>query len=218
MGNLAMKVETFQPILEYGIVLSIGERFHNVMTAFGQVMSERAVSCLVQPQVGDMVLLSVDREGNSFILSVLQREPEKGKKTDIVFEGDVNLNIKDGDFSLTADRNISFATDDNMAFVSDRISVHAGRGEALIERFSFIGKIFHSQVKQIKVVANKVENIFRRFTQRLKDSFRFVDDLEEIQTGSTRYLVEDTLNMHSKNAVHMAEEIVTINAEQIHLG
>ncbi|RLG68848.1 MAG: hypothetical protein DRO11_08520, partial [Methanobacteriota archaeon] len=80
------------------------------------------------------------------------------------------------------------------------------------------GKIFNLQVKHIKTVSATVENVCKRLTQRLKDSFRFVKDLEEVQTGSTRYLVEDTLNMHSKNTVLMSEEIVTINGEQIHLG
>ena len=41
---------------------------------------------------------------------------------------------------------------------------------------------------------------------------------EEVQSGSTRYLVEDTLTMQAKNADHTAEEIVRINAEQVHLG
>jgi len=43
-------------------------------------------------------------------------------------------------------------------------------------------------------------------------------DHEEVQTGSTRYLVDTNLTMHSKNAMHVAEEIVTINAGQVHLG
>ena len=63
-----------------------------------------------------------------------------------------------------------------------------------------------------------MDQTVRRLTQRLQDSFRFVKDHDETQAGSTRYLVEDTLTMNAKNAVHMAEEIVTINAEQVHLG
>jgi len=67
-------------------------------------------------------------------------------------------------------------------------------------------------------VADTVDTVYRRLTERLINAVRFVKEDEEVQTGSTRYLVEDTLTMHSKNAVHMAEEIVTINAEQVHLG
>lgn len=218
MDNLARNLDISYVAMEYGKVVSLKEEAYLVRTDFGEVVSEKAVSCLVQPQEGDVVLLTVGSKGESFILSVLKRKNEKKQKTEITFKGNVSFNIKDGEFSLAADKNISLATNENMMLASDKVSVHANKGEASIEKFSFIGNFFHTQVKRFKMVAISVENICRRFTQRVKDSFRFVEDLDEVQTGSARYLVKDTLTMQSKDAVHMAEEIVTINAEQIHLG
>ena len=218
MENLAKKVETLQPCLEYGIVQSGGERLYSVLTSFGEVMSEQAVSCLIQPQAGDTVLLSVDVTDNCFILSVLKRELCEKVRTEILFDGDVDLHVRGGGLSLTSDKDMSFASREGLALASRKISVHADKGVATIGKLSFIGKILQSQVKRIKVIANTVENSFRRLTQRMDDSFRFVKEHEEVQSKSARYLVEDTLTMHSKNAVHMAEEIVAINAEQVHLG
>ena len=209
MQHLAKKEEGLQPYLEYGMVKAEEEQLFTVQTSFGQITAERAFGCLVQPQTADTVLLSIDEDGNCFILSVLIREDKK-RRTELSFRGDVGLTVTDGDLTLSSEQ--------KMAFVSAKIAVHADKGEAVIERFSFVGKVFKSQVKRILVVANSVEHVFRRFTQRLQDSFRFVKDHEEVQTGNTRYLVEDTLTLHAKNANHMAEELVTINAEQIHLG
>jgi len=209
MEHLAKKEESLQPYLEYGIVQAEEEGGFSVQTAFGLVRGERAFGCVVQPQVADTVLLSIDEDGNCFILSVLRREDKK-RRTELSFNGDVGLTVKDGDLTVSSEK--------KMAFASGKIAVHADKGEAVIGKFSFVGNVFKSQVKRIMVVANTVEHIFRRFTQRLQDSFRFVKDHEEVQTGNTRYLVEDTLTMHAKNANHMAEELVTINAEQIHLG
>jgi len=218
MQNLAKETEHPQPCIEYGRILAEGERVYTVLTLFGDVVSEQAVSCLVKPRKGDTVLLSMDTTGNCFILSVLKREACEKTTTELVFNGQVNMHIKDGGLSLTSDKDMNLASREGLAFASQEISIHAEKGKAAIERLSFVGKIFKSQVKQIKAVAHSVENIFHRLTQRLENTFRFVEDHEEIQSRSTRYLVEDTLTMHSKNAVHMAEEIVTINAEQVHLG
>jgi len=218
MQNLAKETEHPQPCLEYGRILAEGENAYMVLTSFGNVMSEQAVSCLVKPRTGDTVLLSMDTTGNCFILSVLKREACEKARTELVFHGQVNMHIKDGGLSLTSDKDMSLASREGLAFASQEISIHAEKGKAAIERLSFVGKVFRSQVKQINVVAHSVENIFRRLTQRLDDSFRFVKEHDEVQSKSTRYLVENTLTMHSKNAVHMAEEIVTINAEQVHLG
>jgi Protein of unknown function (DUF3540) len=210
MEHLARKEEDLQPYLEYGVVQVENESSFTVQTAFGPVQGEQAVGCLVRPVPGDTVLLSVDEAGDCFILCVLRRETGEKARTELSFNGDVDLRVQGGDLTVSSGKRIAFA--------SSKISMHADAGEAVIDKFSFTGRVFRSQVKRILVVANTVEHVFRRFTQRLQDSFRFVKDHEEVQTGNTRYLVEDTLTMHAKNANHMAEELVTINAEQIHLG
>jgi hypothetical protein len=216
MQNLAKEIEYSQPCLEYGRILAEGEGCYTVLTSFGEVMSEQAVGCLVRPRMGDKVLLSMDTTDDCFILSVLRRDVGEKVQTELVFDGQVNLHVKGGGLSLTSDKEMSIASHERLAFASQKISIHADEGKATIERLSFIGRVFQSQVKRIKVVANTVENIFCRLTQRLDDSFRFIKEHDEVQSKSARYLVEDTLTMHSKNAVHMAEEIVTINAEQGH--
>ncbi len=216
MENLASKVEPFQPGLEYGQVVATEAGRFTVRGAWGLVRAEAAASCLVQPQPGDRVLMVTDREAEAYILSVLKRG--RAGRTRLVFDGQVDLKVNGGGFSLAADAGLSLASGDKLDLAADKIAVHADRGQAVIGKISFVAKTLRGRVKRIKMVASSVENTFRRLTQRLQDAFRFVEDQEEIQTGSTRYLVEDTLTMNSKNAVHMAEEIVTINAEQVHLG
>jgi len=218
MQELAEKIECSQPIMEYGRVQEVGDNFFSVLTSYGDVISERAVSCLVQPKVGDTVLLFMDMSGNVFILSVLKREISENRQTDIVFEGPVNVQVKNGDLSLKSDIGMTIAAGEELSFASQKISVDADEGAAKISRLVFLGAFLDSQIKKVKHVADTVDTVYRRLTERLINAVRFVKEDEEVQTGSTRYLVEDTLTMHSKNAVYMAEEIVTINAEQVHLG
>lgn len=218
MQNVAPQNELVQPVLEYGRVSDEGDRYFTVLTSYGEVVSERAVSCLVHPEAGDTVLLSVDMSGDSFILSVLRRDVEARDKTDILFDGEVNLHVSNGTLSLTSDNGITLGSRGEVACAGQKISLHADEGEATIKNCSFLGTFLHVQAERIKHVADTVDSVFRQWTQRLERAFRFIKDEEEVQSGSTRYLVEDTLTMHSKNAVHMSEEIVTINAEQVHLG
>jgi len=218
MQELASKIENTQPILEYGHISEVNGRHFTVLTSYGEIVTERAVSCLVQPEMGDTVLLSLDMPGNNFILSVLRRDAGKRGETSILFDGEVNLHVNDGNLSLTSDKGITVGSREDVTCVGRKLSVHADEGEVTIKNCSFLGTFLHVQVERFKHVADIADSIYRRWTQRLENAFRFVKEEEEVQTGSTRYLVEDTLTMHSKNAVHMSEEIVTINAEQIHLG
>lgn len=218
MENSAEKLETGRAFLEHGEVLSVGKQLFVVLASFGSVQAEKAVSCLITPTAGDRVLISMDESGDCYILSVLRRAAGAARRSELLFDGDVALHVSDGGLSVTSDQGVSLTAAHSLEFDSNKISVRAVKGDVLIEKLSLIVGVLKSQAKKISMVANRVENTFHRLTQRLHDSFRFVKDLEEVQSGSTRYLVEETLTMHSKNAVHMAEELVTIQAEQIHMG
>jgi len=198
-----------QPYLEYGMVVEEGDLLR-VETSLGSYTALKAASCLVRPRQGDSVLTVFDADGNCFILSVLMQNQVAGKINEIILEGDASLHIRRGGLTISAD--------DEVSVVSDRLSLAARTGNAAFEECSFLGKSLFAEFGTIKTIAGKVENIFQQLTEKLIDAFRFVKDHEEIQTGSTRYLVDTNLTMHSKNAMHVAEEIVTINAGQVHLG
>ncbi len=218
MENLATKMETSQPGLEYGQVAAAEDGCFAVRGPWGLVRAQVAASCVVQPCPGDRVLVVSGTGREAYILAVLRKGAQSQGRTNLVFEGQVDFQVKDGGLKLTAATDLTLASGARTALVADKLTLHATRADAVIERISLAARVFKGQVRRIRTVAGSVENVFRRLTQRLKDSFRFVEDQDEVQAGSARYLVDDTLTMNSKNAVHMAEEIVTINAEQIHMG
>jgi len=207
--RLLKKMEHTQPYLEYGMVVEEGDLL-SVETSTGRYTALTAASCLVRPKQGDSVLTAFDADGNCFILSVLVQNQASGRVNEIILEGDASLHIRRGGLTISAD--------DEVSVVSDKLSLAAKTGHAAFEDCSFLGKSLFAEFGTIKTIAGKVENIFQQLTEKLIDAFRFVKDHEEVQTGSTRYLVETNLTMHSKNAMHVAEEIVTINAGQVHLG
>jgi hypothetical protein len=217
MRNLAEKQAYAQPVLEYGRIVGSVEDLFLVESAFGSLRAERAVSCLVWPRSGDTVLLSVDAPGSCFILSVLKRTGEPGS-TDLVIDGDASMQVRGGGLSLSSTEDMSLAARNGMDLVSRRVSVIADEGKATIYKFSFLGRIFRSQVKSVKCVAGSVENICRRLTQRLGNAFRFVEEHEEVQCGSARHLVEETMTSQAKNTMIVAEEIVTVNGKLVNLG
>ncbi|MFH1139992.1 MAG: DUF3540 domain-containing protein [Pseudomonadota bacterium] len=207
-----------QPVLEYGRVLAgTGDRFV-VDTPRGKLTAEKAVGCLVQPRPGDLILASVDGPEQGFILSVLRRGPLGTGETDLVFDGQVNIQVRGGSLAVSAEQELSLASGEDLTLVSDRVSVNAREGRARFKEAFFTAGFLNSRIERIKAAAESVDQVFHRLTQRLFESFRYVKDHEEIQAGSQRTLVEDVLTVHSKNAVFMSEEIHKIDAGQVHLG
>ncbi len=218
MINLALKRKGIQPRMQYGQVLDVeGGRFVVRADDF-EVSAERAASCLLLPRCGDEVLLVLDDHGTGFILAVLRQQTAEGQEAELAFDHSVKVTVKHGGLSLSAEQNLNIGSDREIVCAAPKMGLHADEGEATFDRLTYLGRSVTGHIKNLKTVAVNVEQIFSRLTQRLTNAFRYVREHEDVQTGSTRYLVEETLALHAKNANHVAEEIVSINGKQINLG
>lgn len=210
MKAAAQDIETIQPVLEYGVIAGRCERGFMIACDRGLVNANAAVSCLVAPETGDVVLVSRDDAGCCYILSVLERGEKARNRTELAFNGDLCLNVRGGSMSIAADDAITLASKDF------ELAAHEGR--VSIEKTSFFGNVVESNIARVRVIADALDSIIRRAVQRFTSSYRYVEEHEETQSASTRMIVDGTLTMHTKNTMHIAEGHVKIDAEQIHLG
>lgn len=202
------------PSLEYGLVKAAAPGRIEVETSFGAIPAVRAVSCLVEPALGDKVLLSVDMSGAAYVLSVL----ESASPVTLALEGDARLEVRGGSLSVAADRDIDLSCAGGLAATSGEVTLRAARADATVERVHIVGRALASQFKRIRCVAGSMDQLFRRFILHARESSRFVQEHDEVQAGSRRVLVDDLCALHARNHSMLAEEQVVINADQIHMG
>jgi hypothetical protein len=218
MENLAKVQEDVQPVLEYGLIAGDMEAGFAVIIAGERYEAVKAVSCLIRPEHGDTVLLSFAATGRCYILSVLERPGGKLASKTIAMDGQVNLHIRHGGLNIAAAETLSLTSEQKIAIAAEDLGIDARKGTARIEEFSFFGRMLRSQVETVTHIADTVDTIIRRTVQRLTSSYRYIAEHEEIQSASTRMLVEGTLTMQTQNTMHTAEGHIKIDAEQIHLG
>jgi hypothetical protein len=199
-----------QPAIEYGFIDSRDDGSFMVSTEFGIMKAVRALSCLVSPEVGDMVLVSADDAGSCYILSILERTRGSQGNAELSFEGNVNFNVRKCSFSFTSE--------DALSLSSPHFELNAHQATVRIEKTSFFGKFVENNIEKLRLVAESVDSIIKRTVQRLTSSYRYVEEHDEIRSASTRMIVDGTLTMHTKNTMHIAEGHVKIDAGQIHLG
>ena len=218
MRNTAERIEAVQPVLEYCTVVGEKDGVWTVSAGGAVYAAKRAAGCLLKPEKNDTVLLSIANGGPCYILSVLERPGRNRASSTLSFEGTVNLDVRSGALRVFADEGIVMTTPEAMAMVSDEIGINARTASANVEKLSFLAQVFDGRVQKIKVIADAVDSVFRRAVQRFVTSYRYIEKHEEVQSRSTRMLVDETLTMQTKNTVHIAEEHIKIDAEQIHLG
>ncbi len=217
MNNLARKLDGESLSHEIGQVTGPGEGgLFAVRADGGAYRAKRAVSCLIEPEVGDTVALLTTVTGACYVTAVLEREA--GATGRIVADGDLEIQLRSGHFSVAAQEGVNLVTAKEVSLVGGSLRVHAQDGNVVMERLSFLGAFARAEVEKIKVVAGSLDQVLDRFSQRVKRSFRHVEELDQVKAEHIDYAAKSSMSLHAENALITAEELVKVDGEQIHVG
>jgi hypothetical protein len=202
MERLARNMESENLDLSDGRVKMKDDNFFWVETSRGLHKAKKSVSCLIEPLISDEVLLLSNRNGKSYILSVLERER--------------SIKVKNGDLDFVAQK-LDLKGDD-IALASEGLDIRSLRGKASIHDFTFLGRVFRGNINAVKIISQTMSSITERLIQKARHSYRWVEGLEQVKAGRIKYFAENSLFMKSKRSSLLAEKKVKIDAEKIHLG
>ena len=216
MNNLAKQRGFSEATQEYGQVVGRENSIFTVETDHGRYRVRRAVSCLVQPEIDDLVLVSISHSGQGHLLAVLEREP--GLTTTLAFEADVDLTAENGRLGLTAGHGLALSSNQDISLLSAKLGVTAAEGMVNVRRLSFVGAILEGSVDLVKMVADTFESFVQRFSRSAKYSYRQIDELDQLHCGRLHYKAEGTLQMRGGFSQLTAKEDVHIDGERINIG
>ena len=168
----------------------------------GRTRAQRAVSCHVAPEPGDRVLVGGASEEELFILAILQRNGERPKR--ITSEGDLVMELDSGSFTVAAREGISFHSPQEVGVTAARVDVKAGQARLVVGKAQVIGEA--------------IDAVWERLTQRVKLSFRRVDGLDQVRSGTVDYRAESMMRLHGENTMVTAKGLVKTDAAQVHIG
>jgi hypothetical protein len=217
MIGIAMKrgvgSRTFE---EVGTVTEAGEGEWTVQAGTGVYVARRALSCLLAPELGDEVLLALAEDGRAWILAVLERRA--GAPLQLETEGDLAIRVKNGRFSISAQEGLDLATAKKASLISGELRVTSPEAVLQLDRASYIGRVLHGQVDRIKLFAQTFDSAVDRVWQRVKRSFRFVEEVDHVQAEEILYRAKNSALIQGQNALIGAEQLAKVDAGQIHLG
>lgn len=214
MSNEAVKLDRDVVLQEAGTVARCDGDAFLVRTSHGSYRARRAVSCLVEPIVGDEVIVAVRSSGRGYVLAVLEREP--GQKMRIKSDGDVELSV-DGRFSVQADDGVELSSRREVSVLTREVKVNALDASVVFQRLTYLGKYLQSEVEKVKSIAGSVDMVLDRFSQRARSSLRTVG-YDRVQAEQIDYKSEGSLNLRSETAVMTAKGLVKVDGAQIHVG
>lgn len=202
---------------ETGRVLAIlGDGSLRVRAASGDHAARRAVSCLVTAEVGDVVLLACTPSEGTFILAVLSRETDA--PTTLAVPGDLAVRVPDGRLTLAASAGVDLLSAREVGVTAGAVRVHALEGSVVLQGLSFVGDVVRAEIDRIKLAAQAFDAVVERVTQKVQRSYRTVAETDQLRAERVDYRADKVMSLHAEHALVSADELVKIDAEQIHLG
>ena len=147
----------------------------------GGVGSSRAVSCLVEPEVGDRVLV-VAEERDTIILSILHRSHPAATNLSAVGRGSVSL--KSREVSIVAERGISLEALTNIKFLAPLGGIQS-MSESLMQTVK----------GSLVSIANSVFNKAEHYELNVKESLITRAKMQSINAQSELFMDAKRINM-----------------------
>jgi hypothetical protein len=179
---------------------------------------------------------------------IFEYRPAEGKGTISMATGDLALKAPTGDIVLEAGRGIrcqagtdieltgastvkvAAGTESNplstrlnlttrtAALTASRLELTAKRGVMRIATAEYFGVALNSTIERVHSVVEKFESVAERIIQRVKDSYRHVDGLDQTKARRVRTLVKDAHYTKAGQVYVLADDDVKIDGNKIRLG
>jgi hypothetical protein len=216
--NLAYQIETganspdaFFEVRVAGIVNNWYLFDHHI----GSNRAKLSASCLLTPKVGDEVLVFAGKT-NNYIMSVLERA-NIHDPAEIMFASGAQVICESGTLGFKADT-VSLNGTETVDINAQRLSMKSTESELRSTSFdAWLGKV-NAKALSVNLVANQVSTVFGRLIARAKQSFRWIEGVDETRAQRIRMATSDRIQMTSKHTSIRAEGYVKIDGEKIDLG
>jgi len=216
MDNLARQEQDPTMFQEMGVVVEIERECFWVAVGDSRYRAQKAAGCLLYPEVEDKVLVVSSSTGECYILSVLERT--KSTRNRLLFDGDTELLSPNGNLQLAGKQGVNVTSPSQIRIVSTNLQVVAEQSECSISHLSYIGNFLEGKVALVKLMAGKMESIFDCLRQKVKRSYREVEDIDQLKAGKIDYNAERLMSLRGKYSVVTAKENIKIDGKMIHMG
>jgi hypothetical protein len=158
----------------------------------------RALSCLVEPAPGDLVLVG-RAEGQAFILAVLARRSD----------APMRLALPDG---------ATIASQGRLALDAAAIDMTAATTTVTTRSLDVTAGRTGASLGRVSLLAEAIETLAQRIVGRFRRSLRIVEDSETLRARDIDQRASGHMHLRGDAVTLQGGALVKLRGEQIHLG
>ncbi len=179
----------------------------------------RADSCLIEPDCGDTVLVgrggAAGVNAAAYIVALLARA--SSDSAHVMLPGGVSLHVTQGDVQVEAAR-IELKAAQAVSIEAPAVGMEGLHGEMRLHRLdASVGEV-QARLGIVGSIAQQVTSNVRRLVQKARESFRWIEKVDETRAGRVRIKAQERLHVTARDASVLARGHVKIDGEKIDLG
>lgn len=177
---------------------------------------QRAASCLLRPEIGDLVLVSGPDANRLYLTAVAEQADARTARLDV--SGDLTLASERGAVSIESATQLSLEGREGLRMGTPQLEIDAGTADCRVGRLSYSGEEAEARVLSIRVIGRVYEAIVDRLVHLSKTAFRMTEGIDQVRASHIDYQASEMARLHGKNTVVTAKDLIKADASQIHMG
>lgn len=192
-----------------------GERYGVVSPEGHRYWLKPALGCLLQPAVGDSVLISLAGDAG-YILSVLERS--QPSTSELRVAGNLHLSVPTGVLSIETRDGVSLNAGDMLAIQAKSLIAGVTDANLAVSALKVTGECNESQWVERNDTAVRHSERAVTHSAEYGDSRRRTQGHEDLHAGSVRQQVEKDWSVRGETLDLFAQVTVALDGERIKLG
>ncbi|NVM89628.1 hypothetical protein FHT32_003285 [Variovorax sp. SG517] len=177
---------------------------------------QRAASCLLRPEIGDLVLVSGPDANRLYLTAVAEQADANTSRLDV--NGDLTLASERGSVRVESAAELSLKGGTSLRMASEKLEIDAAAADCSVSQLAYRGEEVQVTALGIRVIGRVYEAIVDRLVHLSKTAFRMTDGIDQVRAGHIDYHAEEMARLHGKNTVVTAQDLIKTDASQIHMG
>ena len=193
-----------------GVVRAVGGERLDVETATGIAPARRAAGCLLEPQVGDVVVLEMAEGG--WVTAVLERgsrEPARIEAAELTFAG---RHVR-----FSGER-VCIASEGTTTLAASRAYLSAREAPWAVDALDLKGDAAEVDACAADVAAATSDGLFERLITRVSSAVRRVLDIDRLRGAEVDLAAREAASLRGRAAVIRAYETVAVEGGPVQFG
>jgi len=178
--------------------------------------ARRAASCLLAPAVGDTVLISGPDRARVYLIAVIEQADPSVHRIEV--EGDLTLATRTGAIAFDSAQDLHLKSASAVRLESETLAMRTKQADCVVDGMRYTGREVTATVGKTRLIGKVYEAVVDRLVQMSRNAFRTTDEVEHVRAGNLDYQAEQSARVHAKYTMVTGDDLVKVDAKQIHMG